>query len=105
MGHMCLHDRQDIEPYLRSMRTVQLRARLSGDEEIVDRLLKAQVVTIDPGEADYYSGANTPLSTWLSLLDDDGRRSRVSELYVDRDRLGPNEIALLREVLRGAQLL
>lgn len=104
MGHLCLHDRQHIAPYLRSMRAAQRRARLCGDEAIVDRLLEAQVVTIDSGDADHFSGANTPLKTWLSLLDDDGRRSRVLEVYVDRDRVGPDEVALLSEVLRGARM-
>jgi hypothetical protein len=91
----------DAQSYVRRLRYYDQR----GEEpESVAGLAGAITVDIEGGPQDYLQGRLVPLTRWLSLLDDRGRRSRVSTLTVGHEDLSPAESDLHARVLADAQL-
>jgi hypothetical protein len=104
VSSIALYDREEIERYLRSLRQAQRRSWIRGDGNIVERSLAAHRITVEPGATDYYHGADTPLQAWLSLLDDDSRRARVSLVCIELADLGRDERELLARVAADASI-
>jgi hypothetical protein len=102
MSRLALYDRHEIERYIRSLRHAQKRSWSHGGEDVVERLLAAHGITVEPGTTDYYEGADTPLDDWLSLLDDDSRRQRVSLVWIELAELGVDEMEVLIDVVGAA---
>jgi hypothetical protein len=97
-----LPDRAACQAYLRALRNRQKSMRVRGGDEVLERLLLAQVVTIEPGAEDCYYGADTGLSMWLSLLDRPELLARVSEVFVRKHLLGEAERALFDVLTKTA---
>jgi hypothetical protein len=104
MKTIALTDRSDIQRYLRSIRCFQNSPTLGADERELQRLIEAHTITIEPGQTDSYYGGGIPLDNWMSAIDDPERLARISEVYLDFERLRSGELILLAEVLKGAGL-
>lgn len=95
--------RDDINRYLGSIRTHEQRLRFR-DPDSIQRVLEANLVSLrQEPETDSYHGT-ARLDRFLSLLDDSGRKARVTQIVIYPDRLGLPERELLAEIAADANL-
>lgn len=97
-----LFHRDDVEAYLTALRRRDNRFWPSVGEEAGVRILQAHRIAIGPGTEDVFEGSGVPLDVWLSLLDDDRRRARVTSIEVRPELLCPEEVDELARLVREA---
>lgn len=89
MGEV-IQDRAEIDRHLRVLRHLDNRFLVGPAREVLDFILDMHQITVEEGSEDYWRGPGIPLRNTLSLLDNERRRQRVSEISIDanhRNRL------------------
>jgi hypothetical protein len=79
---VAIRGRAQIDEYLGQLRYLDDRYLAGSARRIVDQILDAHSITVEPGREDYWQGSGIPLRNALSLLDAEHRRCRVSEIRV-----------------------
>lgn len=92
----------DVDAYLTALRRHDRRFWPSIGEEAGERILRVHKIAIGSGAEDVFEGRDVPLAGWLSLLDDDRRRARVTSIEVRPELLHPEEVDELAGLVREA---